>query len=383
MLRIRLAMTLLAALAPAAAACGGEADTAGDQQPEAEAAVTTLGGSNDASEDDAEAASSDALDDAGPSDDLPSDDLSSDAGPDAPPVDAAALLASATTALDGRSVRGEATFELAPGLELSSSFESAAEGDLASVVEVPPGMDPEFPGGAEVEMRYVGGVAYLRPPVTADDLAALGLDEAWYVAEPAAAGDPAAQDMGSAGLMCVFPQTLVEAFEECDPLGDAGAFLEAASEPEIVGQEGVRGVQTTRVRFVVSLMGLVGEAMGMAPGDGEAETSEGGVFDDSASDPFAEGFEQVLGFLDDAGFEVEVWIDDDSLIRRLAFDLASIFAGLAGADAGAETPSSLITVEFYDFDADIRVDAPPPGTIVDRDLLMGGDGYGAAGGEPG
>ena len=159
---------------------------------------------------------------------------------------------------------------------------------------------------------------------------------------------------------------------DCDLLGETGAFLEAASEPEIVGREDVRGVEATRVRFQVSLLDLMGEALGMEPDDGE--TSEAGAFDDTASDPFAEGLDQFFGFLD-AGFEVEVWIDDESLIRRLTFDLASMFAGLAGEDAGAEMPSSLMTLEFYDFDADISVDAPPPEVIVDEDLLIGGDDY--------
>lgn len=373
MLRIRLAATLLAALALAGAACGGsDAGTAGDQQPEAEATVTTQAGPDDASEDvsdavavedDVEAAAADALDDAG----------SSDGDPDAPPVDVEALLASATTVLDGRSVRGEANVELAPGFGFSTSFESDADGDLAVSLELPPGMDPEFPGGADAEMRYLGGVVYVRPAVTAETLAELGVDEAWYVAEPVPGADPMSDAMGSAGgVMCAFPQMLDAPPRDCDLLGETGAFLEAASEPEIVGREDVRGVEATRVRFQVSLLDLMGEALGMEPDDGE--TSEAGAFDDTASDPFAEGLDQIFGFLD-AGFEVEVWIDDESLIRRLTFDLASMFAGLAGEDAGAEMPSSLMTLEFYDFDADISVDAPPPEAIVDEDLLIGNDGY--------
>ena len=130
-------------------------------------------------------------------------------------------------------------------------------------------------------------------------------------------------------------------------------------------------MEATRVRFLVSLMDLAGEALGMEPDD---EASDGGAFDDTASDPFAEGLEQIFGFLD-ADLEVEVWIDGDNLIRRLAFDLASMFAGLAGEDAGAAMPSSPITLEFYDYDADIGVDAPPPESIVDEDLLIGGDDY--------
>ena len=373
MLRTRLAMTLLAALALAGAACGGgDADTAGDQQPEVEATVTTQAGSDDASEDvsdavavedDVEAAAADALDDAGSSDD----------GPDAPPVDAEALLASATTTLDGRSVRGEANVELAPGFGFSTSFESDAEGDLAAMIELPPGMDPEFPGGADSEMRYVGGAVYVRPPVTAETLAELGVDEAWYMAEPFADDDPFSNAMASGGgMMCIFPEPGAAPFAECDPLGEIGTFLEGAGNPEIVGREDVRGTEATRVRFQISLMDLMGEAMGPTSGEDDAGTSEGEFFDDSTTDPFAEGMEEFFSMLD-TGFEVEVWIDDESLIRRLAYDLASMFAGLAGPDEAV--PSSLITVEFYDFDADISVEAPPPEAIVDEDLLIGGDDY--------
>jgi len=376
MLRIRLAMTLLAALALVGAACGGgDVGTASDQQPAAEATVTTQAGPDDASEDvsdavavedDVEAAAPDAPDDAGSSEDRP----------DAPPVDAEALLASATTALDGRSVRGEATIELAPGFEFSTSFESDAEGDLAATVELPPGMDPEFPGGAEAEMRYVGGVVYVRPPATAETLTELGVDEAWYIVEPV--GDPMAAAMQSAGgVMCIFPQAIDEPYEDCDPLGDTATFLDAARDAEVVGREEVRGVEATRVSFLVSLMDLAGGALGMEPDDG---ASDGGVFDDTASDPFAEGLEQIFGFLE-ADLEVEVWIDGDNLIRRLAFDLASMFAGLAGEDAGAAMPSSPITLEFYDYNADIGVDAPPPEAIVDEDLLIGSYG-GGGGAEP-
>ena len=368
MLRMRTAGVLVAAAALLAAACG-DGDTA-EPQPEAEAPATTQAEPDDAVEaGDAATTTTEAPAEAvDPDEAAPADD-----GTDAPPADAQALLASVTTELDGRSVRGEATIEFAPGFEFSTSFESDAEGDLAAMVELPPGIDPDFPGGVDAEMRYVGGVVYVRPAVTAEELAALGLDEAWFVAEPAAGRDPMAQAMGSAGVMCIFPQAMDEAFEDCDPLGETRTFLEAAREAHIVGREDVRGTEAARVRFLVSLMDLAGEAFGIEADEGDTDAADG-AFDDTASDPFAEGLEQIFGFLD-ADFEVEVWIDDESLIRRLAFDLASMFAGLAGEDAGAEIPSSLVTLEFYDFDADISVDAPPPEAIVDEDLLVGNDGY--------
>ena len=370
MFRLRMA-GVLAASALLAAACGddgGEAVTGDDPQGETEAPTTAVSGSSGSSEADGTEAGDTMASDAVTSTTAAAE---SDGPDDGAAVDAETLLASATTALEGRSVRGEATVELAPGFEFSTSFESDAEGDLAATVELPPGMDLEFPGGAAAETRYVGGVVYVRPPVPAGTLAELGIDEAWYVAEPAPGGDPTAEAMGAAGgVMCVFPEGVDGAYDDCDPLGETGAFLEAASEAEVTGREDVRGVGTTRVRFTVSLLDSVGEALGMAPDDGE--TSEDGAFDDTASDPFADGLDQFLGFLD-SGLEAEVWIDDENLVRRLAFDPASIFAGLVDGDAGAAVPSSPVTLEFYDFDADISVDAPPPEVIVDSSLILSDD----------
>ena len=386
MTRLLAAVVLLAAMALLAAACsddGGEAVTPDEPQAVAEASSTTQAGPDEVSDggDPAEediVRPSDTDDDT--ADDVESGDgtSTSEDSRDAAPVDAGTLLASATTTLDGRTARGEATFDLAPGFSLRTTFESDADGDLAATIEFPPGLDPEFPAGSDGEFRYVGGVVYARPPTPAETLAELGVDEAWFVVEPLA-GDPMSDAMGSGGgLMCVFPQSTDAFFGECDPLGDTGAFLQAARDAEVIGREDVRGTEATRVRFGVSLMDLAGEALGEAFGENDPEASDGAFFDESSSDPFAEGLDEFFSMLD-TGFDVEVWIDDENMIRRLAFDLASMFAGLAGPDAAAEIPSSLITVEFYDFDADISVEAPPPELIVDEADLRRNAGGGAGG----
>ena len=214
MLRIRVAGTLVLAVALLAAACGEEDIADGDTQVEAGAPSTTQAvpdespGTSDPAEEDV-IEPSDAGDATGAESESPDDTVATEDSEDSSPADAEALLASATTELAGRSVRGEATIELAPGFELSTNFESDTDGDLAATVELPPGFDPEFPGGAEAEIRYVGGARYVRPPASAETLAELGVDEAWYVAEAATGGDPTSDAMGSAGgVMCMFPQAI-------------------------------------------------------------------------------------------------------------------------------------------------------------------------------
>ena len=146
--RLLAAVALLAAMALLAAACsddGGEAVTPDEPQDVAEASSTTQAGPDEASDggDPAEediVRPSDTDDDT--ADDVESGDgtSTSEDSRDAAPVDAGTLLASATTTLDGRSARGEATFDLAPGFSLRTTFESDADGDLAATIEFPPGV---------------------------------------------------------------------------------------------------------------------------------------------------------------------------------------------------------------------------------------------------
>ena len=285
--------------------------------------------------------------------DTPADVVAPEAG------DAEALLATATTQLDGRSVRGEATLalpaEAGPMGALTARFEFDADGDLAVTVELPPGLDPEFPEGGDVEVRYVGGQQFVRP--LAGTMAEGG--PTWFIAEAGMAGQPGPEDQ--LGLLCVFPQMADAPAADCDPLAEAASLVSAASDAAVVGREDVRGVQTTRVGFRVSLLDLAGDALGAAPDSGDSEG-----FD---SEGIAGAFEEMLSGL---GLDVELWIDDDTLIRRMSLDLATLLMGFVGEEA--DMPQFLLTLEFYDFDADISVEAPPPESVTDDPSILLSDG---------
>ncbi len=392
MSRLRMAR-MLAAAALLAAACGADADpvvTTADSQDQADTAATAASEpAAEVAEPESSEADTDAPEDGATTDDGEAD-AASDAGTagdgDAPPdagttgdgataetVDAAALLASAMTQLDGRSVRGEATFQAGPDVSLPARFESDTDGDLAVMIELPSGSDPRFPEGADAEFRYVGGVIYVRPPVPAETLAELGIDEAWHTAEPFTTGDPATDAMASGGdLMCVFPLSVDTLAPECDPLGDIGTILSGARNPQIIGREDVRGTEATRVSLQLSLLDMIGEALGEPFGEDETDTPDGEFFDEGSTDPLAGALEEILSMFD-TGFEVEIWIDDDNLVRRLSFDVAAMLAGFADPDE--VVPASLLTVEFYDFDADISVEAPPPELVVDLSQFQYDDSF--------
>lgn len=290
-----------------------------------------------------------------------SDSSGSEASVDAEPaLDVEALVAVALAQLDKLSVRTEMTMEFLPGFGLRATVESDADGDVATQLSIPPGLDPVLVDGAQIDVRTVSGVDYVRLPASEALLEELGVAEAWYVVEPdAPLVGPFADTLSMAdGLLC----TGNAEADDCDPRAGAGDLLRVAQDLQLVGREEVRGVGTTRVRFSVSLADLYGEAFGGLGGLDDVEESEGAFFDDGSSELFDEGLGDLFGFLD-APFEVEVWIDDDSLARRLSYDVSALFGGLAEGDD--MVPALLIVLEFYDYDADISVEAPPPEMIIE------------------
>lgn len=90
---------------------------------------------------------------------------------------------------------------------------------------------------------------------------------------------------------------------------------QASGETERVGREDVRGVETVRYRLTVACDGARLACDGVAP--------------------------------------VDVWIDDDGLLRRIQID----------DDSGEGT------IEFFDFGAEIEIEAPPDDEVVDGSSL--------------
>ena len=277
------------------------------------------------------------------------------------PAGAAALLAEGSSVLVGRAARGVATIAISgiedeAAVELASRFESDADGDLSVRIDFEPGVDPQFPDGGAAEIRYAGREAYVRTTGAADAFAvveaSVGADgrSAWFVAASESSGDPRSLE-GLAALICVFPQSSPEVSWDCDPLSSVAALLATASEASIAGRDTIREVPTTKVEFRVPLTELYPASFV----DGLEETLE--TYGDTLA---SEEFEQLSGLLE--GIAAEVWMDGSGLVRRLALDFS---------------PARII-VEFYDFDADIVVDAPPRDQVAGE--LPRFDGAGGGGG---
>jgi hypothetical protein len=109
-----------------------------------------------------------------------------------------------------------------------------------------------------------------------------------------------------------------------------------------IGEEEIRGVPTSRYRAVVDLNLLESQA----PPGKEAEWSA-----------YVQTLRDRLG-LD--FIPVEVWIDDEGLVRRLYHEY-----GFA-----AEGTSAVVTTELFDFGVEVNAKAPPPGQAASLDDLI-------------
>jgi hypothetical protein len=179
---------------------------------------------------------------------------------------------------------------------------------------------------SEIEMVMAGSSLYIRLPF----LESAGL-KPWVEIDLQKVGKekgldlPALQQLGQADPALTF------------------AFLRAAGDDtEEVGEEEVRGVQTTQYRTTVDL-------------------------DRAAEQASAEQRAAIQALKEDTGLEVvpvNAWIDDDGLVRRIDFDYEDV--ELQPGKRGDMT----LRMEFYDYGADVNVEQPPPDEVMSFDELL-------------
>jgi hypothetical protein len=179
---------------------------------------------------------------------------------------------------------------------------------------------------SEIEMVMAGSSLYIRLPF----LESAGL-KPWVEIDLQKVGKekgldlPALQQLGQADPALTF------------------AFLRAAGDDtEEIGEEEVRGVQTTQYRTTVDL-------------------------DRAAEQASAEQRAAIQALKEDTGLEVvpvNAWIDDDGLVRRIDFDYEDV--ELQPGQRG----DMALRMEFYDYGADVNVEQPPPDEVMSFDELL-------------
>lgn len=129
------------------------------------------------------------------------------------------------------------------------------------------------------------------------------------------------------------------------PTGSPADFLAALEEANAdvteIGTEDVRGVSTTHLRAIVDLAEL----------------------DAAISDEERATLERDLGELNVDAFPIDFWVGDDGLIRRYSMNIDQAADGSEGAS------NATVVFEFFDYGADISIEAPPADEVISADEL--------------
>ena len=261
------------------------------------------------------------------------------------PTDPLELLTHAFESSAGRSVRGEMQSDFGGLAAIALSFEVDPDANMAMTMSV----DDPVGGGIALEILMVDGATYVRFAVP-EELRGQALGEppeGWFTLDATAAA--------SMGILCPSPLPgEAPSAGACPAPNDNAHLIEFVNDVETIGSEDIDGEPMTVLRYTLDAVALA-ESQGTGPDGG----------DGSAQFP-AEMFGD--------GLATDIWIDGEGLTRRVSLDLGSMFGDLAegfGADA-EDIPEFAIVIDFFDYDADITIEAPPADEIVgDFGDLMG------------
>jgi hypothetical protein len=128
---------------------------------------------------------------------------------------------------------------------------------------------------------------------------------------------------------------------------DALDALEAVTGPlEVVGREEVRGVETTHYRTTLDPAKLA---------DALESAAEG-------SSDLLSGFTQAMAQVDLSAVPIEVWVDDEGLLRKYLIDLE--------LEQGGQSLSTSVGLELFDYGEPVSVDVPDPADVADPATLQ-------------
>ena len=226
------------------------------------------------------------------------------------------------------SLEGE-TFEVVgTGAYDADNQRMTMEMDLGSALG---GLGAAGEGAPDEPMQMVvdGSTVYLRAPL----FELLGGEDTWL--------SLSAEDLGGTA------SDLGLGSGSYDPSKILDSLRGVTGEPEAVGTESVRGVETTRYTADLDLA----EAVDAAPEDQR------------------EMIEAQLDQLGETSISVDVWVDDDGLVRRMQLDMGGMLGGTA-----------TLTIELFDYGQPVDIEVPSPDDV--RSLTDGlgifGDGLAQA-----
>ena len=236
---------------------------------------------------------------------------------------------------------------------------------IGDMIEGATGVDAD---GFGVEIRIVGGSVYVTYTVPEELRSLLGgqVPEGWFTVDAASADN--------LSTLCASPVPggiLQRGFCPGAERQRVPARLRDHCRPSPGGKTWTAS-RPTVVDFTVDFVDMTESFMA------EAEQAIG---EDGSGDDWDD--EDVFGAEDLFGTDGEypllamtAWIDDSDLVRRLSVDFGSLLLFGAMADAFGEDaedlpgdmpedmPGFVQVIDFYDYDADISIEAPPADQIV-------------------
>jgi hypothetical protein len=221
---------------------------------------------------------------------------------------------------EGRSLtmRGEGVFDYSPPIGRMTL-------DLGNLAELAGG---EL-GNGRVEFVLDGAAYYMKFPQVTERF----FGKQWLKIDLEEVGELTGADLGALQQANQNPAQLMQ-------------FLRGASDDiEELGKEEVRGVETTHYRARVDL-------------DEAAERgAETGELSDEMREQLQAEIERMKAQTGLETLPVDVWLDEDNLLRRMQMDLSfAVKRGQVGLD---------MTMDFFDFGVDVRVAPPPADETVD------------------
>jgi hypothetical protein len=133
--------------------------------------------------------------------------------------------------------------------------------------------------------------------------------------------------------------------QQSDPSQSLQYLRGASDDFKEVGEEEVRGVETTHYRGTIDLH----KAVEQLPEDSR------------------ESFERAIDLIGTDDLPLDVWIDDDGMARRMKYEQPL-------PSAGGEEGAMELTMEFFDFGVDVDVEPPPADEVIDIQELLGQGG---------
>jgi LppX_LprAFG lipoprotein len=251
-------------------------------------------------------------------------------GPQASPQEVVASSAEATQEAGSANMSMEMRMEGAQPLTMTAdgAFDFAS-GQGAMTMNL--GALGEQMGMGEIEMRTDGTTMYMKMPPQ------MGAPTPWVSTDlKNAAG---VGGLGQLGQL-----------NNNDPRGTMD-MLRGVAEVEEVGREEVRGTEPTHYTAVVDL----NKALEDAPEESK------------------QALQQQLKMLGTSDLPIDVWIDDDGLLRRqdMTMDLSKA-AAAGGAPAGQGPAEMFMRMELFDFGTEVDVAPPPADQVTDMAKLQGG-----------